>query len=140
MRAILKWFRKKLLYWWNELKKPVNIAWLVCATLFLLYQSIKSEKDGQAILNDPATVYGEILRVKGCFKNGKCIDFKYEFEGETYYEDASVSWPFANWCKRKDGGCYGMRFRIDLERSNPENILVYWEEMWHKELQRTGNE
>lgn len=115
----------------KDVKNPNNIILFCLAVLLISYLSMKHYHDKNKVLNDLAGVEAEIIRFKSCFKNGKCIDFKYAYNGVTYREVASVSWAFFKWCEKRDG-CKGLKFKVHLEKNNPENILVYWKEMFEE--------
>ncbi|HTA62631.1 MAG TPA: hypothetical protein VK835_09255 [Bacteroidia bacterium] len=95
----------------------------------LSYSYFKSRSDVKKIEADKATVYGVITGTQSCFKNGKCLNYTYTFEGKNYSGSARITHTFCFWCEKKDD-CRGMKVRIELEKSNPENRLIYWEELY----------
>ena len=125
---------KTIEYLKSQLFQRGNITLLILAALFIWWDTSRKQEIRERVLSSPVTVEATILKTKGCFKNGKCIDFEYEYQNKIYEEDASVTWGFANWCESRND-CKGMKFRLVLEEGYPENFLVYWEEMFEKEKQ-----
>jgi hypothetical protein len=122
----------------DQIFRRENIVLLLLVGGFLIWYTSHQKELTKAVRENPVETEATILRVKGCFKNGKCIDFAYSFEGELYQGSASVTWKFANWCKARND-CRGMKFRMVLEDGNPENFLVYWEEMYSAERKRKNH-
>ncbi len=115
-----------------ELKRPENVAFLTVLGLVMVLIWLKAERDKQSVLANMVETYATIKGFSGCYNNGKCVDFVYTYNGVEYSEDARVSWSFASWCEDRNF-CRGKTFRLLLDSLNPENILVYWEEMYQAE-------
>lgn len=112
-------------------KDPGNIFLLSLLIITLVILKANELRDRKKLFANPYETTAEILRIKPCFKNGKCMDFQYIYNGVTYKSDASISWEFALWCEKRNH-CRGKSFRILLQKDDPENILVYWQEMYVK--------
>ncbi|MHB8402492.1 MAG: hypothetical protein ACYDCN_10815 [Bacteroidia bacterium] len=117
-------------------KQAIDIKKNKYSLLFLLlliigggsYSYITSRLDVKKIEADKATVYGVITGTESCYKNGKCLNYTYTFEGKSYNSSASITHSFCFWCEERDD-CRGMKVKIELEKGNPENHLSYWEEL-----------
>ena len=118
----------------KDAKKPGNIILFSVAAIILSIFVIQQRQDKAKVLENPIETKGEILRVKPCFKNGKCIDYQYQYKDSVYKRDASISWAFAKWCESRND-CKGMKFKMLVEKDNPNNVLVYWKEMYEEAKQ-----
>ena len=128
---INKFFKKIYL----ELVRKENRLILIGLVLFLIYARVDGYYYRKAINENKVTIEAEIIGAKGCFKNGKCIDFMYEYNGIIYKEDARVIWSLASWCEQNNN-CKGMKYKIDIQKDSPENCLTYWEDMYFEKSGR----
>jgi hypothetical protein len=118
----------------KDIKKPGNIILFSIATIVLSILVIQQRQDRARVLENPIETKGEILRIKPCYKNGKCMEYQYQYKDSIYKREASISWAFAKWCENRND-CKGMQFRVLVEKNNPNNVLVYWEEMFEEAKQ-----
>lgn len=101
---------------------------LILTFIFLSYTGIRSYERRLRILDNPVEIYADIEKVVPCFKNGKCIIITYDFEGKHYTQRPSVDHGFANWCKKRDN-CRGQKVRIEVNKNNPDEFLIFWQEL-----------
>ena len=129
MKKTIKWYFDRFQ---REAKKPGNIILFSIAAIILSVFVIQQRQDKARVLENSVETEGEILRVKPCYKNGKCIDYQYQYEDSLYKSEASISWAFAKWCENRND-CKGMKFKVLVEKNNHKNFLVYWKEMYEEE-------
>lgn len=115
----------------KDARKPGNIFLFSVAVIVLSFLVLQQRQNKAKVLESPIEAKGEILRIKPCFKNGKCIDYEFQYKDSAYIRDARISWAFAKWCENRND-CKGMKFKVLVEKENPNNVLVYWEEMYEK--------
>lgn len=130
---------KTIEYLKTQLFQPGNVVLIAFAAGFIWWDTSRKQENRDLVLDSPVSVKATILGTKGCYKNGKCIDFEYQYKDNTYEEDATITWEFFNWCESRND-CKGMKFKLVLEEGNPENILVYWEEMYQQKKERNKHE
>lgn len=112
---------------WNSIiKKWVFIIGLVG---LIVYVVIQNHIDRKNILKNPYQTVATITGIEGCFKNGRCITYKYSYKGKTYQGKSSTSWGFSNWCK-KNNNCFGFEFEIILDKKKPEEVIADWEDVF----------
>lgn len=112
-------------------RKNEIVKWSVItgALLLIIFVAIQNHIDKKNILQNPFPAIATITGIKGCFKNGRCITYKYTYNGKVYNKVANTSWGFSNWCKNK-GNCIGFKFKITIDKKNPKKVLVNWEEVF----------
>lgn len=113
----------------NIIKKWITITLLVG---IIGYVVIKNQIDRKNILKNPYQTVATITGIEGCFKNGRCITYKYVYEGKSYQSFSSTSWGFSNWCKNRKN-CIGFQFEITINKKNPEKVIADWKDIFeHK--------
>lgn len=112
-------------------KRNETFKWVFIAGLFTLiaFIGVKNYFDKKNILENPYETVATITGIKGCFKNGRCITYRYSYNDEIYKKEVRVSWGFSNWCKDK-GNCIGFQFKLLINKENPEKVFANWEEVF----------
>lgn len=112
-------------------KKNETFKWIFVAGLFTLivFINVKNYFDKKTILENPYETIATITGIKGCFKNGRCVSYRYSYDGKKYEKEVNTSWYFSNWCKNK-GNCIGFQFKILINKDDPENVFAEWEEIF----------
>lgn len=136
MRSIMRRIKRDIKNFIIEAKRPANIILFSVAVLVLSYMAIRHYSNRGKVLANPVELEGIILKVTPCFKNGKCIEYEYEYQETVYQREARVSWSFANWCRSRNN-CKGMKFKVLIQEGNPGNTLVFWEDMYEA-AKKTG--
>lgn len=85
----------------------------------------------KSILENPDNVVATIVDITNCFKNGRCVEYEYKYNGETYKDFTRCDWDFSNWCATK-GDCKGFKFEITINKKEPEENIAKWDEILNK--------
>ena len=115
----MKNFSKNLFGWFWKIG---FVAFLIS---FGVYQS---HKIGQIHRNEEI-VTAEIIGIVDCFKNGRCVNYQYSYEGVVYQQKASSNWTFSNWCAERND-CKGYKFDLFIDKTNPENSTANWKDIF----------
>ena len=75
----------------------------------------------------------EITSLDKCSKNGRCIFYKYEYNGIEYKGRSRIDLSFSGWCKSKNE-CKGLKFKITVMKSNPEKRYADWNKIFNDKL------
>lgn len=128
----MKQINKKVKKIVTELFKIQNILFILFFSAGLSLLMFRSRSKKESALNNAFETKATILGFDGCYNNGRCVNFSYEFRGSVFIEDASVSIEFAAWCAQRDD-CKGKTFKLIIDTLNPSNRLVFWQELMNEE-------
>jgi len=70
----------------------------------------------------------EITSVEKCSKNGRCIYYKYIYDGIEYEGRSRIDVLFSGWCKSQNN-CVGLKFKIKVMKSDPEKRIAAWDKI-----------
>ena len=82
------------------------------------------------VKSDPIELIAEITSLEKCSKNGRCIFYKYKYNGIEYNGRSRVDLTFSGWCKSKKNECKGLKFKITVMKSNPEKRIADWNKIF----------
>jgi hypothetical protein len=113
----------------NSKKSYIGLVFKILFIGVLIYVGIYIYLNKKAVLDNPYQTTATITGFKNCYKNGRCIEYTYEYNGIKYSDYANSDWNFSNWCERKND-CIGFEFKITLDKENPKNHTADWEEIF----------
>ena len=107
-------------------KKQIGILWKVGFLFLLGFVFIQSYFYEKSIEANPYELTAEILKIENCFKNGRCLVYKYEYENKTYVDRTRTTWTFSNWCENRND-CKTYKFKLTIDKDDPEKNIADWD-------------
>ncbi len=80
------------------------------------------------VKSDPVELIAEIISLEKCSKNGRCIFYKYDYNGIEYNGRSRVDLSFSGWCKSRND-CVGLKFKVTVMKSDPEKRYADWDKI-----------
>ena len=113
-----------------EWKKSYSIVifWSVVFGI-IIYVVTHNIIERDAVRENPYETLATITSIEKCSKNGRCVYYKYVYKGKEYIGRSRTDISFSGWCKGKND-CKGFKFKIIVNRDNPEQKTVNWDEVF----------
>lgn len=83
----------------------------------------------EAVREKPYETLATITNLEKCSKYGRCLYYKYVYEGKEYIGRSRTDISFSGWCKDKND-CKGFKFKIIINRDDPEQKTVDWDKIF----------
>lgn len=110
-------------------KKSALIFWVAIISI-LVYVVIHNLVEEKAVTSNPYATEAVITSIKSCGKYGRCLYFKYHYDGKEYNSRSRTDVLFSKWCKDRNG-CKGLKFEITINKDNPEQLIVDWDKIFN---------
>ncbi|MBP2834249.1 hypothetical protein J8281_18780 [Aquimarina sp. U1-2] len=114
-------------------KKYTRVVFIVLFSGVILYTGIQSYFYKRAVIKNSYETIAVITGIKDCYKNGRCIKYNYEYQGQKFNDEANTNWAFSNWCKSRND-CKGYKFKILLDKKHPEKNIAEWDSIFKRKL------
>ena len=112
-------------------RKNKSIAVKIFFVGIIMYVMLQSYFYKKSVLDNPYETTATITGIVNCFKNGRCIEYNYEYEEKKYTDKANSTWGFSNWCENKND-CKGFKFKITLNKGKPHQNIADWDNVFKK--------